>query len=840
MSVTEQVLLARAYSFAQGVSTIHYLMREGAKGCTGDISAVPIPLEPPYEAVDPSSRPYHAARRGSDASLVIEHPEDFVRLKIWISPEQRSQWIRSELFLKLLYGLHRRAAFEILGNSESILFYFVCHRDEAPIVLAAFGAQFELCTLSLAPTDGYQLVGLVDAGAQLAFRDYFPSPPYSRLLTRPDELVRSPYLTLLTALAALPSHALGLYQVVFEPTAPDHNWHRNVELLQDREYQAGAAPGLTIFQRYGQQAPSVDLRHMAMDLVLKAHNDKPFFAAGLRIAVCDPQQRAAHWLRSVAVAAHCLQHGGRPLNYITEQNYSAVLGSVELAKMFSHIRAYRHGFLVNSAELTSMVHIPPPQNLEHIENIVPLLETLPSSPSLSQGTLVGTCAWADDVQEVRIPQHVRSKHTHVIGGTGTGKSTLLEWGILQDIERGHGVAVLDPHGRLVQRLSRLIPMEQAERVIYFDPGDPEWVPIWNPLRCGAAVGHSRIADDLVGAFKSFMSGWGDRLEHLLRHAFFAVLHLPDGSLLDVSDLLRKKSADSRHIRQQLENVLVNEVARRFWREDFDGYGQPDLSPPQHKLSKLLASETVGAMLSQHHSAINFHSIMDAGHILLLDLSTIGTEAREILGCFMLSLLHLTALGRGSGPGHQNRPFHIYCDEAHRFLTDSVEDLIAETRKFDVSLTLAHQYMSQFGTRKTDALSGVGSTIIYRVDRRDAQYLRKDLQGRVDVEDLSTLDVGSAIVRIGNEITRVRTRPPLAMPQQNARDRIIALSRERYCRRMADVQPDIHFRRRHDVFVRTSRDRGPSRSQTHRAATSTCECTPHEGRGAAGAFDYDTY
>ena len=137
-----------------------------------------------------------------------------------------------------------------------------------------------------------------------------------------------------------------------------------------------------------------------------------------------------------------------------------------------------------------------------------------------------------------IPPHVRAAHVHLIGRTGTGKSSVIERMVLDDIETGHGFAVLDPHGRLVDRLVRLIPQRHAGRVIYADPGDPDHVLSWNPLALSTTApsdgassfarhDEGRVADDIVAAFKSFSTGWGDRLEHLFRHAIIAVMHLPN-------------------------------------------------------------------------------------------------------------------------------------------------------------------------------------------------------------------------------------------------------------------------------------------------------------------------
>jgi len=367
--------------------------------------------------------------------------------------------------------------------------------------------------------------------------------------------------------------------------------------------------------------------------------------------------------------------------------------------------------------------------------------------------------------------------------------------VLGDIEQGHGVAVLDPHGDLVERLLCLIPERNVEQTIYLNPGDSDWVPIWNPLERIPGQDIGRTTDDIVKAIQSFVAGggWGDRLEHLLRNIIFSLFHLPNSTFLDIADLLRNKSEESKKLSHEILKVVANENVRQFWQHEYEKYGKDDLGPPKNKLSKLLVSGTVSLMLSQPESRFNLRRIMDEGMILLVNLSTLGPMVRGILGCFLLSLLHLTALSRSSQPIADRKQFHIHCDEAHRFLTDTLEDLLVETRKYRVSLNLAHQFMSQFSLKKTDAFSSVGSTIIFNVDTRDAHYLTKDLRGLVDMDDLISLEIGHAVARIGTDIVRIKTRPPLSIPEPNFRDRIIAESRRKYYKPVHEVQKWIRRR-----------------------------------------------
>jgi hypothetical protein len=286
---------------------------------------------------------------------------------------------------------------------------------------------------------------------------------------------------------------------------------------------------------------------------------------------------------------------------------------------------------------------------------------------------------------------------------------------------------------------------------------------------------------------------GDRLENILRNLVFAILHLPQGTFLDIGTLLRNKSKESKKIRPEILKVIDNETARQFWLHDYEGYSRTDLSPPVNKLGKLMLSDTVALMLSQPESRLNFRKIMDEGKILLINLSNMDTSVKQVLGCFVLSLLHLNALSRSSMPIEDRKQFHIHCDEAHQFMTDALENLIAETRKYKVSLSLSHHYLSQFGKKKTDALSTVGSAVIFNVDKRDAQYLLKDLQEKVKVEELVSLKRGEAIVRIGSDIVRIKTRPPLKSQSPNFKDHIIRESRDKYYKPVHEIRQWIRRR-----------------------------------------------
>ena len=186
--------------------------------------------------------------------------------------------------------------------------------------------------------------------------------------------------------------------------------------------------------------------------------------------------------------------------------------------------------------------------------------------------------------------------------------------------------------------------------------------------------------------------------------------------------------------------------------------------------------------------------MNKKMIFLANLSGLGSEVRDILGSFMLAIMHLVALASSGMPQDKRYPFHIYLDEAHRFITDSLEDVISETRKYSVSLTLAHQYFQQFSKLKTtSALKSVGTRIVFNLDAHDAFHLTKDFKQNAKVEDFLDLGIGEALVRCENEITKMKTLKPIVQPSKTYREQIIAHSRQHYYRPAAQVREVIEKR-----------------------------------------------
>ncbi len=484
-----------------------------------------------------------------------------------------------------------------------------------------------------------------------------------------------------------------------------------------------------------------------------------------------------------------IQRGKRPFDFITEQDYQKIFDKKTISEMFQQGLSYRPGFLLNSSELTSLIHIPSITEYVDQKLMIDVFEKLRlhKKPLTTESDIIIGTGWLDnDHFPIPIDEITRGKSIHIIGKPGTGKTTLLENMILQDIMQDKGLVFLDPHGDSVNRLLELIPEDKIDSTIYLNFGDPNWIPLWNPLGNVNKDYIGRVAGDMVSSIKSIAqpNSWGDRLEAILKNGFHALLHLKSSNFFDLLILLEHKTSMNsnrkRNLINDILNVIEDDVARLFWTRDYPNYRREDFAPPRHKLSKLLTSNiTISKMLTQSENSFDFRELFESNKFLLIDLSNLGSDTKSIVGSFLLSILHTTFLARNMVNQEQRKLFNIYCDEAYKFTPDDLENMLVESRKFSVNLTLAHQYLNQFSSSQQDALSSTSTTIIFNTDLTDARHLIKDLQDKVNVKDISTLAVGEAIAKINTDILKINTTTPQTVQKNNFKDKIINNSHNLY-------------------------------------------------------------
>ncbi|MGE0566619.1 MAG: type IV secretory system conjugative DNA transfer family protein [Bacteroidia bacterium] len=324
-----------------------------------------------------------------------------------------------------------------------------------------------------------------------------------------------------------------------------------------------------------------------------------------------------------------------------------------------------------------------------------------------------------------IRQADRLLHTYIIGKTGTGKTTLLETMLMQDIQDGRGCCLLDPHGDLVSKIAGQIPEYRQQDVIYLDITDINQPWGYNPIKRVSFEKRPLIASSILEVFKKLWSNaWGPKLEHIFRFTLLALLDQPKATMADIPTMLMDK--DFR--KQALVHVESKEV-KEFWKKEFPRYMQNDILPVLNKVGSILVYPAIRRVIIENRQEISLRKAIDNGKILLVNLSkgAVGEDVCQILGALLLTSLASAAFSRVDIPEEHRKPFHIVCDEAQNFATLSLVNMLSELRKYKVSLTLSHQYMNQLETEILDAVLGnVGTHICFRIDAMDANRMAQKM------------------------------------------------------------------------------------------------------------------
>ncbi len=335
----------------------------------------------------------------------------------------------------------------------------------------------------------------------------------------------------------------------------------------------------------------------------------------------------------------------------------------------------------------------------------------------------------------------RFTHIYAIGRTGTGKSTLLETLALQDILGGHGLAVIDPHGDLVERLVKSIPEERLSDLVYLNPASGNHPYRYNPIRKVRADKIPLAVSGVLEAFRKIWgNSWGVRMEHIFRNALHALIEYGDATLPDLLRLFVDKE-----FRSLVLKKVTNQQVRRFWEDEFAKYSpwyrQEAIGPIQNKVGAFLADRRLRDLFIGSKKELSVRRLMDERKILLLNLSKgeLGEDSANLLGALLVSTISLAAFSRAELPEDKRRDFFVYLDEFQNFTTLTVANMVSELRKYRVGLVLAHQHLHQLEPDIRHAVLGnVGTLIAFRLGAEDAAMIARELAPNFEAEDLLNL------------------------------------------------------------------------------------------------------
>jgi hypothetical protein len=539
---------------------------------------------------------------------------------------------------------------------------------------------------------------------------------------------------------------------------------------------------------------------------LEGKAGKVGFETNLRLLVSSENEERAEQLISHLESAFA-QFNSPVLNSFVSRRIGG--GSLRKAIYNFSFRLFDSGQanVLNAEELTSLYHFGVASVEAPKMNFLRAKLSSPPPNLPSEGLILGRNLYRGMETVVRLGEDDRRRHLYIIGQTGTGKSAFLQNMIQQDIEKGHGVAVLDPHGDLIEKILGLTPRERAEDVILCDPSDLERPLGLNMLEYDASRPEQKtfIVNELINIFDKLYdlkTTGGPMFEQYTRNALLLLMDDPDeqATLMEVPRIMADKL-----YRQRLLVKCKNIIVKDFWEKEAEKAGGEaalaNMVPyVTSKFNTFIANDYMRPIIGQPKSSFNFREVLDSGKILLVSLpkGRLGEINASLLGLIVVGKLVMASFARIDTPEDSRRDFHLYLDEFQNFTTESIETALSEARKYRLSLTLAHQFIGQLPEEIRDAVFGnVGSLASFRIGADDAEFIVKQFAPVFDENDLINIDNYSAYVKLlikgaTTQAFNITTYPPARGTAEMA-DNIRQLSRFKYGKERALVEADIYER-----------------------------------------------
>jgi hypothetical protein len=708
--------------------------------------------------------------------------EDLVELRVLLPATLDVVREVAEQFLLTLSDIRQPLAFELVGLPDTIAVQFVCDQTSLPHLrnhFAAFVPEATLRVQQRSALDSWSLAG----DAEQLVAEVGLSREFMLPLAIPRTFAVDPLTAIIGALSDVSEDELSLLQVLFKPVG--HPWAESI--FRSVTY----ADGSPLFR---------GMRDFVKQARIKTSS--PLFATVIRVACQSTEdgralQLAQRLASSLAVFA---EPSGNELIPLDNEGYEAAGHAADVLLRRSH----RSGLLLNASELASLVHLPSASIRSAKLRGRELRTKVAPALALGHALELGANEHEGEMRTATLGPDQRAKHLHVVGASGTGKSTFLLNLILQDIRAGDGVAVLDPHGDLIDEILRRIPPEREQDVVILDPSDEEFPVGLNLLAARSATEKNLLASDLVAVFRRLSTSWGDQMTSVLGNAILAVLENNRGGT--IADL-RRFLVEPSFRKAYLATVDDPDVVY-YWTKEFPLLTGRPQAPVLTRLDQFLRPKPIRHMVSQQHDRLNFADIMDRGKIFLARLShgAIGEENAHLLGSILVSKFHQIAIGRQRQREADRRYFWLYVDEFHNFATPSMASILSGARKYRLGLVLAHQELRQLESHAPDLASAVLANAFTRTCFRLGDQDARKLEGGFsffDANDLQNLGTGEAICRVERSEFdfNLRTLPIDPVDEADAsaiRDRVIEQSRRKYATPRREVEDALRVTRESDV------------------------------------------
>jgi hypothetical protein len=421
--------------------------------------------------------------------------------------------------------------------------------------------------------------------------------------------------------------------------------------------------------------------------------------------------------------------------------------------------------ILSAAELGDLYHFPFTKTTKTEDLQKQYSKELPTPVSLKRAkdldVVFAENHYGGNTTKIGLTEDERRRHVYILGATGTGKSTMLLSMINSDLQNNKGLAVIDPHGDLIDQILNTIPKERIKDVVYFNPDDIGYPIGINVLELSEGLDGDEalrekefITESVISLFhKVYTEKYsGPRLEYILRNTIHTAYTVPGATLFTVNKLLVNP-----RFRKSVVKKLTDENLKEFWKYEFAKAGDYQkvkmILPITNKIGRFLFSPTAKRILEQEKSTIDFDSIMNEGKILLCNLAKgkIGEDNSKVFGAVMMAKLQLAAMKRARIASDNRKDFYLYVDEFQNFATPSFAQILSEARKYRLNAVLAHQTTSQLEDKSlvNVTLTNTGTVICFRTaNPEDEKLILPQFRPYIEEGEIASLPSYRFYMRLG--------------------------------------------------------------------------------------------
>ncbi len=716
-----------------------------------------------------------------------------------------------------LFGRHDEFSFEIIVEKKTIKFYV-----SVPVELQQFLEQ-QLSSAypdaSLDPVEDYNIFSPegVIIGSHVVFKreHAFPIKTYRKL-------DKDPLNAITNVLTKVPEEDGAAFQFVVRSSYAKwrkrgvqiaSNMQQGMKLEEAMKGKKKSKTSISELAGFGgdnQSEPEKDHRLSPQEEEIVKGIEEKASKSGLdvccRLVVCSKTAAAAQTTMQNmlnAFSQYNIYQYGNSFTKVVPRNKKRLIRDF-IYRSFHE----RNTIIMNAEELASVWHLPLPwtetPNIKWLgarRGAVPAI--VPKGPDDGDIELgynvyrgVKTPVWMKGVD--------RSRHMYLIGKSGSGKSQTMAKYIVADIKAGHGVALVEPHGDLVEQVLGNIPKERIDDVIVFNPSDMDRPMGLNMLEVQDENMKDFAVQEMISIFyKLFPPEMiGPMFEHHMRNVMLTLMSDPEnpGSLIEIPRMFSDEDF------QKVWRVRVKDpVVMSYWVNEIDKMADFHKSEMLgyliSKVGRFVENEMMRNIIGQQKSSFDFREVMDKKKILLVNLSKgkTGDVNAELLGLIIVSKLQMAALGRADMPEEDRHDFFLYIDEFQNFITDSIATILSEARKYRLNLIIAHQYINQLvkdgKTEIKDAVFGnVGTQFVARIGPEDVETFEKIYSPDFTGYDLINSDKYTWYVKmiVDNSQAKPFTMNlvPVGNGDRELADAIKELSRLKYGRDRTIVSADI--------------------------------------------------